>query len=155
MRNLLLLTGVVFVMTSLATAAVTCDIWVAGVAFGNYDSIGNQDRDTVGTISVTCSGNIGETASYTIRLSAGNGSYSSRTMNGGVSSIVYNLYKDIARTQVWGDGTSGTFLVTDSHVLDSTLPVTRHYTVYGRIPSGQHQSVAGSYSDNLLVTLEY
>lgn len=140
-------------ITSVANAGVTCEVSTSGVAFGSYDSIGNQERDTSATIAVTCSGTTGDAVSYTISLGTGAGSYSNRNMSAGGTVLTYNLYTDISRTQVWGDG-NGTAVVADSYTL-SASPTTRYYTVYGRIPQGQTQATAGSYSDSLVVTVVY
>lgn len=135
-------------------AAVTCNVTTVGAAFGNYDSIGNQHRDTTTTISITCSGNIGEPVGYTISLSSGSGSYLNRHLNSGSSVLIYNLYTDISRSQVWGDGTAATTTVSDSYTLNAS-PTTRDHTIFGRIPAGQTQVTAGAYSDNVVITLTY
>ena len=53
-----------------------------------------------------------------------------------------------------GDGSGGTSVVNDNYTLAQTS-VTRQYTAYGRIPAGQNHASAGSYLDNLVVTLNY
>jgi spore coat protein U-like protein len=137
-----------------AEAAINCDVSTSGAAFGNYDSIENQDQDTSGTITVSCSGTAGEAVSYGLSLGSGAGSYSNRQLSAGSNILNYNLYTDAARSQVWGDGTASTAVVTDSYTL-TTSPTTRNYSVYGRIPQGQTQAMAGSYSDSTVVTLAY
>jgi spore coat protein U-like protein len=137
-----------------AWGAVTCTVSTSGVAFGTYNAIGNQNADTIGTIAVTCNGNVGDQANYQIALSTGSGSYTARLMPGPSDNMQYNLYKDAARSVVWGDGTGGTSVVTDSYILDSTS-VVKYYSVYGRVPAAQNQLNAGSYSDTVVVTLTY
>ncbi len=141
-------------LTGAADAAVTCDISTSGAAFGSYDSIGSQDRDTSGTITVTCSGTTGDSVTYTISLSPGAGSFSNRNLSAGTSVLNYNLYTDISRSQVWGDGSAGTAVLSDSYTLNVS-PTTHNYTVYGRVPKSQNQALSGSYSDNLTVALVY
>src|ERR1700749_3624199 len=82
-----------------ADAAVSCGIQTTGVAFGSYDPILGQTRDTSGTISVSCTGNSGDTVSYSILLSAGDGIFQTRAMAGSAVPLLYNLYTDIARSQ--------------------------------------------------------
>ncbi len=135
-------------------AAATCDVSANGVAFGAYDSIGNAQRDTSGTISVTCSGTLGDNVSYSIQLNAGAGTYANRRISTGAVNLNYNLYVDSSRSQIWGDGSGGTSVVHDSYALTQTS-VTRQYTIYGRIPTGQNQANAGSYLENIIVTLSY
>jgi spore coat protein U-like protein len=140
-------------MAAIANAAV-CSVSTSGVAFGTYASILNQQRDTSGLVIVTCTGTEGESVNYTISLTAGGGSYTTRTIASSNSSLSYNLYTDAARTQVWGDGTSGTTVVSGSLTLSGSSTVQNH-TAYGRIPAGQNQARTGSYSDNMTVTLSY
>ncbi len=137
-----------------ADAAVSCGVSTTGVAFGSYDPILGQNRDTSGTISVSCTGNSGDAVSYSLLLSAGDGSFSSRAMAGSAVPLQYNLYTDIARSQIWGDGTSGTVVVSDSYSLSISSTV-RNYTVYGRIPSGKTGLTAAAYNDTIVISLNY
>ena len=138
----------------ISQAAATCDISSSSSAFGNYDSIANQDRDTTAVVSITCSGTVGDSVSYTISLSSGSGAYSNRQLISAVGPLNYNLYTDISRSQVWGDGAAATATVGDSYTL-SVSPSTRNYTIYGRIPAGQTSAMPGAYSDNIVMTLVY
>lgn len=134
--------------------AATCTVSTTGLAFGSHDPISGSPTDTLGTISVTCTGTIGENVSYQIALSTGTGSYSNREMSGGVQTMMYNIFTDASRSVVWGDGSGSTGTVADAYTLDSTM-VTRDYTVYSRTYSGQYSLTAQSYSDSILVTLSY
>lgn len=140
--------------TTAADAAVSCGVSTTGVAFGSYDPVLGQNRDTSGTISVSCTGNSGDAVSYSLLLSAGDGTFSSRAMAGSAVPLQYNLYSDIARSQVWGDGTAGTIVVSDSYSI-STSPAVRSYTVYGSIPSGEAGATAAAYNDSIVITLNY
>jgi len=91
----------VLVMTAPGRAA-TCEVSTSGTAFGAYESIRAGDRDTSGTLSVTCSGVPGEAVSYSIQLSAGGGTYANRKLSGPGTALSYNLYTDGARSQIWG-----------------------------------------------------
>jgi spore coat protein U-like protein len=137
-----------------ALALPVCEVSGSGVAFGNYDAISDQHVDILGTITVTCTGTAGDSVSLDLALSAGNGTYSNRQMTDGTHNMLYNLYKDASRSQVWGDGTGGTGTVTDSFTMASTVEV-KNYTVYGRIFGSQNQLVVQSYSDSVVVTLNY
>jgi spore coat protein U-like protein len=137
-----------------ADAAVSCGVSTTGVAFGSYDPILGQNRDTSGTISVSCTGSSGDAVSYSLLLSAGDGVFLSRAMAGSAVPLQYNLYTDIGRSQVWGDGTSGTIVVSDSYSI-STSPTVRNYNVYGRIPAGETAVTAAAYNDLIVVTLNY
>lgn len=137
-----------------ALAVAVCEVSATGVAFGSYDAISDQHVDTLGTITVTCTGTAGDSVSLELAMSAGNGSFSGRHMTDGSRTMLYNLYKDASRSQVWGDGTGGTGTVTDSFTMASTVEV-KNYTVYGRIFGSQNQLVVQSYSDSVVVTLNY
>jgi len=80
-------------------------------------------------------------------LSSGHGTMLSRQMQSGAYSMTYNLYSDSLRSIIWGDGTSGTMLV-------STSGTSATYAVYGRIPAAQNLP-AGSYNDSIAVTLTF
>ncbi|HHX83698.1 MAG TPA: spore coat U domain-containing protein, partial [Pseudomonadaceae bacterium] len=66
--------------------------------------------------------------------------------------VEYELYRDPARSQRWGnDRAGGTDVVSGSGSVQSN-PTTLE--VYGRVPA-QAPAAAGSYSDTITVTLEY
>jgi spore coat protein U-like protein len=76
-----------------------------------------------------------------------------RSMQGPRRSLAYQLYVDAARTQIWGDGTSGTSPITGTLTVASNGSVTQSFYVYGRVAGGQNSAEAGSYLDTLVVTL--
>jgi spore coat protein U-like protein len=135
-------------------AAVACAVTTAGSPFGTFDAIDNLERDTLAAIQINCTGTPGDTASYTIILSAGNGSFSNRQLRSGASLLHYNLYSDSARTQVWGDGSEGSTTVSDNLTL-TTSSMFRSYTIYGRIPNGQQMAAVGFYQDAISVQITY
>lgn len=135
-------------------ATPTCTVAASGVAFGGYNPILGQALDTTGMITVTCTGNAGDTANYTITISPGDGSFGSRKMISGGQTLYYNLFLDSSRLYVWGDGTSGTGVVSDSMTLASTSG-NKNYVVYSRILSGQPLVTAQTYGDSVLVSLSY
>lgn len=117
------------------------------LAFGSQGVLtGNVDAQS--TISVQCT----NTTPYTVGLSAGNGTgatVASRKMTGPAAATVnYSVYRDAARTQVWGT-TIGTDTVAGTGN-GSVQPI----SVYGRVPA-QATPAAGSYSDTITVTVTY
>jgi spore coat protein U-like protein len=137
-----------------AKAAVSCSVSGSGVAFGGYESILNRDRDTSGTIFVTCSGTVGEAVNYSVSLNQGGGTLLGRTLSGGSDSLRYNLFTNVGRSQVWGNGSAGTFVVSDRYNLTAST-TTRQYTVFGCIPAGQRGIAANAYADMITITLDY
>lgn len=96
------------------------------------------------------------TVAYAISLSPGvSGSYTMRRMNAGSALLNYNVYTSAAYSQVWGDGTASTGVVgaTMSFNLFQFSKSATH-AAYGRMPAGQN-ATAGSYTDNLVVTLTF
>jgi spore coat protein U-like protein len=155
----------VFVLPALlvpgrAQASADCNVTAGGVAFGVYDQLATTSDDSTGTITVTCvnTGPANTRVNYTVALSTGvSGVYSQRYMQAGMPRLNYNLYRDAARTIVWGDGTSGTALITGTLAVgpgqgNGTKSAT--YTVYGRAPA-QQDPAPGNYGDTIVVTLAF
>jgi spore coat protein U-like protein len=136
-----------------AYADVTCTVTVTGIAFGGYNALSSASDDSMGNVSVACTPTAASTVSYTIGMSADSGNFTSRQLTSDKDSLAYNIYVDPTRLQVWGDGTAGTSVVSDSYALSQTQ-VTRMYGIYGRVPGKQNKQ-AGSYSDVLTVTVTY
>jgi spore coat protein U-like protein len=70
-----------------------------------------------------------------------------------VNMLNYNIYTNPARTTVWGDGTGGTAIRTDSYAMGAGV-IARNYDVYFRIPASQSVA-AGAYADTINVTLMF
>jgi spore coat protein U-like protein len=135
--------AVVGLLAAAAAGAANCTFTVQSVAFGNYDTISGQSVNSAGSITVSC--NVID--SYSISLSPGQGTLLVRQMRTGGYGLNYNLYTDALRTMIWGDGTSGTVIVSDTAIGGI-------YTVYGRIPANQNLP-AGTYTDSITVTLNF
>ncbi|MGH2375223.1 MAG: Csu type fimbrial protein [Gammaproteobacteria bacterium] len=149
-----ILLGLASIVLSTAARAVSCNVSATPVSFGSYNVLNAAPLDATGTVTVTCNGLLGLLVSYNIRLSAGlSGTYAPRQMANGANRLNHNLYTDATRLIVWGDGSAGTSLVSNSIVL-VLLGVTVNHTVYGRVPALQNVAV-GNYSDNITVTLTF
>lgn len=135
------------------SAGATCTGPLAtatGVAFGSYNAASLSDSTANGSITVSCSLVLDSLPPLTIALSAGtSGSFSTRSLAFGGSSLTYNLYTSPAFTTIWGDGTAGT--VTESYTAGARSVT---LTVYGRLPKSQF-SAPGSYSDAITVTVTF
>ncbi len=128
----------------------SCTVTTIAVNFGNYITSAAYPLDTTGYVDITCASGI----PYTVRLDAGQnsgGGFNPRKMrlSGGGDTLNYNLYRDSARTEVWGDGTSNTYIQTGIGTGG-----TAHLIVYGRIPGGQNVKV-GLYTDAVIVIVEW
>ncbi|HEX4739654.1 MAG TPA: spore coat U domain-containing protein [Allosphingosinicella sp.] len=132
-----------------ATNSSTCTLSTSPVAFGTMNAVSGSSVDAAGSITVTCTNG----TSWSAAADAGSGSgatLATRKLVSGGNLLNYALYTDSARTNVWGDGSSG----------NSTLSGTgsgsaQNVTVYGRIAAGQTGAPAGSYSDTVSVTVTY
>ena len=71
-----------------------------------------------------------------------------------LTQLNYLIFADNGYTQVWGDGTGGSTVVSDSYTMNAHS-TSRTYPMYGRIPAGQSQTTAGAYNANVTVTLKY
>ena len=157
----LVLLGALLPGAQVAQAAVDCSVTASGVAFGTYDpSLGTAD-DSTGSIVVSCTyaGPGGsDTANYTVRLSTGtSGSFVPRKLSAGASQLNYNLFRDAARTQVWGNGTSGSFLVPGTMRVgpgQGNSTRTNTHDIFGRVPAQQDAAI-GAYTDTIQVTVAY
>lgn len=145
-----------FWLPSQAWAAANCTINTnQGPAFGIYDAIGphaTMPLDATGTIRINCNGAADD---LSVSFNQGNAPAAGsscalplRQMSSGANRLRYNLFRDAARTQIWGC-TSGTS--THDKILDNGATVNT-YTIYGRIPPNQIVAT-GLYSDTIGITV--
>lgn len=131
-----------------ATVQPTCVITATNVDFGAITPAATGSVPSTGTVTTTCT----KTTAYTLTLSSGSGSITSRKMSGATAGnldgLLYNIYKDSGRTIVFGDGTSGqTITGLGTGVAETT-------TIYGSVDLNQYIR-PDTYSDSLTVTLTY
>ncbi len=130
--------------------ACTLDV-SSGVNFGSYNPFSSGTNVSMTQLEVTCPE--GGSSAFTLTLDTGSsGEFSDRTMISGDFTMNYNIYIDPAYTTVWGDGTSGTGLVSDE---GSDCVTGCQYTAYGLIPPNQTSVGVGSYADTVNVTLSF
>ncbi|MDP9104912.1 MAG: spore coat U domain-containing protein [Candidatus Eremiobacteraeota bacterium] len=132
-----------------ATVLSSClTVVPAPMAFGNYDPAAASSLTATSTIAVTCTP--GTVASITMDAGQNAGSataFSGRALKFGTTTLPYQIFKDAARTQVWGDGTNG-----GSQAVSVTGIGT--LTAYAHIPAGASVP-AGVYSDTINVTVSF
>lgn len=156
-----LVTACAALVPSQAEAAYGCSATVVGVNFGSYDPVVATPDDSAGRVDITCTNVPGtglDNVAYSVALSPGSaGTFNPRRLAAGAGRLDYNLFRDAGRTQVWGNGTSGSFLVS------GTLRVgpgqgngtrTNTHDIFGRVPAQQDAAV-GAYSDTIVVTLTF
>lgn len=135
--------------TSAWAQSPSCTISVTSVAFGNYNVFTTTSDDSTGTITYRCNS---RASNISISLSDGSSStYTPRTLRKGSEILQYNLYRNAARTTIWGNGTGGTSVYTDANPPNNSNVT---LTVYGRIPAQQDVS-AGNYTDTVSAVINF
>lgn len=139
-----------FALAPRAEGALNCFFnSVSGLNFGSYDVFSASPTKTTGTIAYHCT-KVGGVQIMQLSLSTGSGTFANRTLRLGGNVLNYNLYPTAANSQVWGDGTGGTYL----YSIDPVDKQVDTLTVYGTIPPGQDVGV-GSYTDSITVTMNF
>jgi spore coat protein U-like protein len=128
--------------------AANCTLSTTSVAFGSYDVFTGAPTDSAGTVTYRCNGN----ADIMVTITTGqSGTFNPRRLAQGAEQLSYNLYRDAARSIIWGDGSSGTQAHTQINVPNNT---TIDVPVYARVPATQDVT-AGSYTDSVTVTINF
>ena len=137
-----------------ATVAANCLASATALSFGTYTpAAGNVTSNT--TISVRCTKN----TAFTVALNGGSttgGTISQRLLSDGSgNSLQYNLYRDAAFTQLFGDGTSGTTAGGTGNGMAPASAVA--VSVYGQLPDTTNNQARppGTYTDLINVTVTY
>lgn len=150
-KNFIIALGVLFFAnTNLSEAAVSCGIGSSGLFFGTINPLSQTDVASVGTINLSCSGG---PLTYTIKLTQGNGTMLQRLMKSGSNLLKYNLYTSNSYSTILGDGTAGSLAIDGQSITDTTDVA---YFVFGKVSNvGLSSTVAGTYTDNISVTINY
>ncbi|WP_342051193.1 MULTISPECIES: Csu type fimbrial protein [unclassified Cupriavidus] len=135
--------------TATATVANDCVITANTLDFGTSGVL-RTALDANGSLSVRCTLN----APYSIALNAGTGAGATvaarrMTRSGGTQTVGYQLFRNAARTEPWGDGTNGTLTVSGTGT-----GTAQTVNLYGRVPA-QTTPQAGTYQDTVTVTITY
>lgn len=129
-----------------ATVVDDCQVSATNLVFGDYRAITATDLDANSTVAVRCT----LATAYEIGLDQGLGgsSVNDRRMVQGANELSYQLFRDAARTQNWGN------TPTTDTVAGTGTGNSQNFQVYARIPS--NQSVAtGAYTDTITVTVTF
>ena len=129
-----------------ATIISDCTIGASGMNFNNVGTV-TAVFNATSTLTITCT----PMTSYTIGLDAGDVTGSvltDRKMGNGAARLSFQLYRDAARTQVWGvTAPTDTIGGTGSGAAQTV-------TVYGQIPV-QSTPAIGAYLNNVTATITY
>ena len=132
-----------------------CTMRATSIGFGNYDVFLNSPLDTSGTFILDCQAFVTK-VNVTLAASSTSGTFNPRKMKrtGGSDLLSYNIYTDVSRTIIFGNGTGGTSEIILRKPHGKPDPWSQTVTVYGRIPPGEDVS-AGTYSDVLTLTVTF
>ena len=148
-RLLILLALLIGTLYASDAHAQACTISATSVNFGSYNVFNGSDTDSTGTLTYRCNGSA---HNITIGLTQGaSASFNQRQMQKGSESLTYNLFVDASRTNIWGDGTSGTSVYSIANPPNNTNV---NLTVYGRVNAGQDVR-AGSFSDTVTAVINF
>jgi spore coat protein U-like protein len=136
-----------FTVQAIINAA--CLVSATLLNFGSYDPTSGTALNGTSTVNVFCTG--GTPYTTTLNIGTGGGTFATRTLLNGANTLNYNLFKDSAHAQIWGDGTSSTFTVTGT---GNGILTANPITVYGQITTGQDKPV-GTYASIITVTVTY
>lgn len=125
--------------------AQSCSASASSVQFGSFSPIRQQALDASGSVVVTCNWpviSLIRNARVCLNLGAGAGSagMAPRQMLNGGQALRFNLYRDAARSQIWGSVYQSAASTPISVLLTKPLLGTSASTVvnfYGRIESNQ------------------
>jgi spore coat protein U-like protein len=145
-------------LLALATALVgaaartdaACTVTVnSTVAFGTYNVFAAAPLETTGQISFRCTRNSHPNVQVSLTR-GGSTTWTSRRLTMGGEVLLYNIYRDAARTMIWVDGSPGTYVYTG--VYPGTGRV--YLSLFGRIPAEQDAAV-GAYTDTVTVVINF
>lgn len=146
-RNFLIAT---LLLLSGTCVAQTCSVRTVSLNFGSYNHLATNDLEAEAGVYIACD----PAVTFNISLDSGTnsgGHFSPRRLArvGSVDYLAYNIFRDPARIEIWGDGTGNTF----------TQPgigtgVESQFIAYGRLPAGQSAAV-GRYVDVVMVLVEW
>lgn len=140
-----------FNFTASAQVAPLCGSYLTtDMDFGTVNGSITGNIDRTATLTLTC---LRRTA-YQVSLNNGQNSQGStrrmlNVVNASNQYLPYELYRDTARTQRWGNS-----LAIDT-VGGTGNGAAQQLTIYGRVPPVSGQPPAGTYNDRIQVTITY
>jgi len=131
-----------------ASVVANCRLTVPSFSFGIYDPLlanAAQPADVSAVVTVTCTRNTGASLSFDTGLHGA----SHRSMAGsGAEGLHYDIYRDAAHSQIWGEGSDAI------HLTSKGTDQPQQLTVFGRIPP-QQEVAPGAYSDVLTAAVDF
>ena len=133
-----------------ATVVANCRLTVDPLVFGSYDPLGahvSNALDGSAQLTVSCT----RATQATINMDGGRNAGQDapvRLLAAQGENLSYQLFRDSARTQVWGRGSDAYAFVSTGGLPGQKL------IVYARIPPGQ-EVPAGTYTDVVTASVDF
>jgi spore coat protein U-like protein len=140
-----------------AAVVFSCTVSAGGINFGIYNPLSATGDAATGSWSVTCtaSGSGSATVTGTLSMSTGSsGQYATRKLVSGTNALNYNIYVTPSYTQIFGDGTAGTYAPSESGTVVAGQVYQVAGNMYGFLPASQDVA-PGSYADTIVITVTY
>jgi len=125
----------------------TCTLNTGQLHFGDYSAVHPRAKKSRARIRVRCSGS----GSYTLALSNGHGDYVRRKMTSTRDHLFYNIFTDATQSQIWGNGTGNTGVISGSYQNNGRRFSRQSHTITGVIYPGQ-DAYPGVYTDDLYIS---
>lgn len=144
-------------LASSVHAATTCRVTRSGtLSFGSYDVMSPTPSDSLLNVDVACDRRGGpQRVTVMMRLGLGNGpAVNARRLvhTGGTGEYLqYGLFRDIARSSVWGYS-DGVDTVARELAVPNNSSATATFVIYGRIQPQQDVPV-GIYTDSVQISI--
>jgi spore coat protein U-like protein len=140
-----------------AAQVTTCSASSASLNLGVYESYQPAPPDSSAPFTVNCpraGGPGNQTVTVSIGPSMNSGGIATRRLKhvSQADTATYNIYRDAARSLVWGD-TPGTAQSSTQHLKNNTT-VPFVFTLFGRLDALQDVR-PGTYTDSLTITVEF
>jgi len=133
-----------------ATVVPNCRLVIDPLVFGSYDPLSahvSSALDGLSQMTVTCTRETQATIVMDGGRNAGQDAVV-RILQSSGQNLSYQLFRDSARTQVWGRGSDAYAFVSTGGIAGQTV------TVYARIPPGQ-EVPAGTYTDVITASVDF
>lgn len=131
-----------------ASFGQTCTVSGMVMNFGTYNPRLLTPTLTTGTVTFSCTASV----PVTIKFYGAGGGRGGAYLTSRNHQLNFRLFLDPARTEPLGDGLDGTQDYTNPAPPANT-PVT--VPIFGEIPPGQNDALAGAYADMLTLEIDY
>lgn len=160
-----LILAISLAVVSTSAAAVGCSFTVApsAPAFGAVAQLRKTPLNAQSTFTVTCDilTNLTEIVPVNlmvvVTMAMTTGASNDFTLRSAAGGPVYNYYVDSGRTQIWGDGTGGTFTKVHTFNFAVGQPTTQSmsFILYGTVASNPRGNAGATYTDTVNMTATY